>query len=164
MILPLSKLNDPDFTPKAYTNLNDTQKMKDLVSEINEMKPSEQQVPMLQGLKAAREIITKNAKSRVTLHVLSDFREADWGGKKGEGLATELVEIVKNHNKDKDIKVRPTDMVHPPRMKNQAVPPPRDDSTCHTNVPTRYCASASFGRRSAARFAQSSACRHLPNL
>ena len=128
IIVRLSKLNDPDYKHSVYQNLNDTQKMKDLVQEINEMQPSSLHVNMLQGIKAAQTIIGDNSKSRVTLHILSDFREVDWGGKAGEGLTKELLEVVKNHNKDKDIKIRPIDTVYPPRAANQGGFPPSNDN------------------------------------
>jgi hypothetical protein len=128
IIVRLSKLNDPDYKHPVYQNLNDTQKMKDLVQEVNEMQPSALHVNMLQGIKAAQTIIGDNSKSRVTLHILSDFREVDWGGKAGEGLTKELLELVKNHNKDKDIKIRPIDTVYPPRAANQGGFPPSNDN------------------------------------
>jgi hypothetical protein len=128
IIVRLSKLNDPEYKHPVYQNLNDTQKMKDLVQEVNEMQPSALHVNMLQGIKAAQTIIGDNSKSRVTLHILSDFREVDWAGKAGEGLTKELLELVKNHNKDKDIKILPIDTVYPPRAANQGGFPPSNDN------------------------------------
>src|SRR5437763_16901688 len=100
--------------------------MKDLVEDVNEMQPSALHVNMLQGLKKAREIIGEDAKSRVMLHILSDYRDVDWGGKAGEGLTKGLLDLVKNH--EKDLKLIPIDTVHPQRANNHGgVPPARDN-------------------------------------
>jgi hypothetical protein len=132
VILRLSKLNDKDYKHPVYQNLNDTQKMKELVQDVNEMQPSALHVNMLQGLKKAREIIGDNTKSRVTLHILSDYRDIDWGGKAGEGLTKELLDLVQNH--DKDLKIRPIDTVHPRRATNQGGFPPSRDNIGITEI------------------------------
>src|SRR5262249_52625584 len=43
-------------------------------------------VPVLAGVKRAQEIINANPESRITLHVLSDFRQREWAAPEGEAL------------------------------------------------------------------------------
>jgi hypothetical protein len=127
IILPLSKLDDPNFEVKNYTyeRLNDTQNLKALTTAVNELQPSMLHVKILPGVKAARKIISTYPESRVTLHVLSDFRHSDWSGSAGEGLTKELLDLA---DTNKDIKIRPIDTVHPARAASQgSFPPARDN-------------------------------------
>ena len=125
VILPLSKINDPDYQPKVYEGLNNPDRLKELTQDINEMQPSMLHVTMLQGVKVAEKIIGNHADSRVTLHLLSDFRHKDWSHPAGEGLTKELLDLV---NKNKDMKIRPIDTVYPPRTAGQGGYPSSRDN------------------------------------
>ncbi len=116
MVVQLSKIDDPEYKPAVFTSLNDTQKMKEFVQQVNEMEPSARHVNMVDGVKLAQKLIGDNAQSRVTLHVLSDFRAIDWSGKAGESLYKEFLDLVRS-DKDvkKDVKIRPIDPVLPQR-------------------------------------------------
>lgn len=75
MIVPYSQLaTQSDFTPKVYDHLNDPQRKEALKADLDQMKASNLHVSQLLALKKAQEIANNNPDSRVTLHILSDFR------------------------------------------------------------------------------------------
>ncbi len=124
-ILPLSKLNDPNFEPTPVERLNDPETLRKLTQEINEMQPSMLHVDLLQGVKEAQKLMGKFTESRVTLHILSDFRHEDWKQPQAAGLTNELIAMVK---KSSDVKIRVIDCVLPARAANQGgFPPSRDN-------------------------------------
>lgn len=125
LVIPLSKVNDPNFEPAAHDRLNDKANLDKLTQEVNEMQASMLHVDMLQGVKEAQKIMTKFPESRITLHIMSDFRHEDWKHPQGEGLTKELVAMVK---KNAEFKVRVIDCVLPARAANQGgFPPSRDN-------------------------------------
>src|SRR5262245_29413392 len=74
MIVPLSQVAiDKDFQPSEFRNLNDSGKQKEVETYLNNMPCSQMHVKMLQGVQRARQIIANNEKSRITLHIISDF-------------------------------------------------------------------------------------------
>jgi hypothetical protein len=124
MVIELSHINDTDFQPRVFKNLNDSDKLKEFENEIKGIKPSVMHVDMQQGINEAKKIIASNAQSAVTLHILSDYRHLDWSGKAGEKLDADLLELVK---KNKEIKIRPIDTVFPKRVEGQGNPMARDN-------------------------------------
>jgi Aerotolerance regulator N-terminal len=125
IILPLSRIDDPNYEVKAWERLNDPQNLKELTTFINEMQPSMLHVNLQGGIKAAKKIITNYPESAISLHVISDFRSVDWAPPAGEGLTKELLDLVEHSS---DIKVRPIDTVHPPRAASQGGYPPSRDN------------------------------------
>jgi hypothetical protein len=83
-------------------------------------------VPVLAGVKKAQEIINANPESRITLHILSDFRQREWAAPDGEALHKLLVQLAKEHT---DLKVRLIDAVSPYRTATQTAAP-----VSHENV------------------------------
>ena len=125
VILRLSKIDDKSHVPKAYERLNDKATLDALTQDINEMQPSMLHVNMLQGVKAAQQLMTNYTESAVTLHIISDYREVDWGAANGEGLTKLLLEMVQ---KNKDVKIRAIDTVDPPRGAGEGSAPKSRDN------------------------------------
>lgn len=110
MIVPYSQLaTQSDFTPKVYDHLNDPQRKEALKADLDQMKASNLHVSQLLALKKAQEIANNNPDSRVTLHILSDFRTKEWGQPDGEAVHKALVDLGQSH---KDIKIHLIDTVH----------------------------------------------------
>jgi hypothetical protein len=117
MIVPLSKLaTDAEYQPKVYDHLNDTGKLEELKREIEDMPVSKLHVDMAQAVKKAQEICANNVDARVTLHVLSDFRQKEWVLPTAEGLYKTLVGLGKDY---KDMKILLHDAAHPGRLPGQ---------------------------------------------
>ncbi|MBI3823708.1 MAG: BatA domain-containing protein, partial [Planctomycetes bacterium] len=131
IVLVLSRVGEPGYEPKAYQNLNDSNKFKEFESEINELQPSAMHVDMTHGIKAAAKIIGEKAQNRASLHILSDYRHIDWSGKNGEKLTNELLELVRAN---KEMKIRPIDTVSPPRAAAQGGYPPSRDNVGITEI------------------------------
>ncbi len=115
VILPLSKITDPNFDVKSlsYERLSDPQNLKKATEEINELQPSMIHTPMLQGMKKAKEVMADYKESQVTLHVIGDYRHKDWGHPNGEGLLKNLVDLAKANKSE--IKIRAIDTAYPKR-------------------------------------------------
>jgi len=128
IILPLSKIemSNDDLKNVTYERLNDEKNLKKLVEDINEMKPSMVHVSMLEGLKRAQGIIDMYNESHITLHLVGDYRDSDWGGPQGEGLIKELLALAKL--KKNEIKIRAIDTAHPQRAANQGGFPKSHDN------------------------------------
>ena len=132
---PISKLNDPSSINALGTVLQglyqrsgaaDAEGGKDL-QNLSQLMAGGQRgewqldatalhVPMMAGLKKAQEVINNNPESRVTLHILSDFRQKEWGVPDGENLHKLLVQMAKDRP---DLKIRMIDTVHPYRTSGQ---------------------------------------------
>src|ERR1043165_7196530 len=71
-------------------------------------------IDLVDGVEAAAKIIAKPEyqDSPVTLHIVSDLRQQDWGLPQSEPLIKELLTMVKQN---KDLKILPIDTVHPQR-------------------------------------------------
>jgi len=59
--------------------------------------------------------------SRITLHILSDFRQRDWSGPEGESLQKALVHMTDNP----DVKIRLFDTAHPSASREAGCAVPR---------------------------------------
>jgi hypothetical protein len=127
VILPLSKINDPNFDVKSLTfeRLSDPQNLKKATEEINELQPSMIHTPMLQGLKKAHGVMVDYKDSQVTLHIVGDYRHKDWGQPAGEALLKDLVDLAKANKNE--IKIRAIDTVHPKRVPQGPFPASRDN-------------------------------------
>lgn len=112
MVVQLSRLDEADYKPDVFTNLNDSAKFKEFSQRVTEYQASPRNVSMMEGIKVARKLIGDNAESRITLHLLNDFRSVDWSSKSGEGMYKELIDLVKNN---KELKLRPIDAALPMR-------------------------------------------------
>jgi aerotolerance regulator-like protein len=127
MILPLSRVNDPslELASITYERLNDDKNQKKLLEDITELKGSLVHVDLMEGIKKAKTIIDQYSQSHVTFHIVSDYRDADWGGKQGDALVKELVALAAV--KKGEIKIHCVDTVLPARAKGQASPTSRDN-------------------------------------
>lgn len=84
----------------------------ELVRElISVTRPSMLHVDIGQGVKRAQQIAAENATSRITLHIISDFRHHDWTGPEGEAIQKALLKLTETP----DLKIRLVDTAHPYR-------------------------------------------------
>jgi Aerotolerance regulator N-terminal len=124
IVMPLSKINDSSYTFPEYDHLNDQKTLDKVAAEIGELRPSFRHVSLLEGVKAAKLKLDQYGESTVTMHVVSDFRHADWGQPAGDGLIKQLLEIADT----KDVKIIAIDTVlHPARDAKQSLPEAHDN-------------------------------------
>ncbi len=119
MVIPFSKLAlEADFAPVAFDHLNDSEKFKQFREYLDEhlKAATKLHVDPLLAIKKAQEIVRSNEDNIVSLHILGDFRQRDWGLPGGEEIYKTLTEMGKNH---KDLKIRLIDTVHPYRTAGQ---------------------------------------------
>ena len=126
MILPLSQLaTQPDFQPKSYDHLNDEKKLEELKKDIANIKPTMLHADMLVAVKKVQKLVADNATEKVTLHLISDFRQKDWSLPRAEELYKGLVELGKAH---KDMKIHLYDCAEEPRPTGQGGYPKSHDN------------------------------------
>jgi hypothetical protein len=126
IILPLSQVAlQSDFQPKIYDRLNDTAKYTELSKDIAELQPTMIHVELLQGVKKVQEIVTNHPEARVTLHILSDFRQKDWSLPRAEELYKSLVSM---GQASKDMKINIYDAAEKPRQGGVSAFPPSHDN------------------------------------
>ncbi len=116
-LLTLSKIaTDRNFQPKVYEKLNDPRNLEAFKKELEQQEASQLHVPIFQGVKKVQELVNANPESRVSVHILSDFREKDWALPDAEPMHKMLVQMAKDRS---DLKVRMIDTVHPYRQAGQ---------------------------------------------
>ncbi len=148
VILPLSQVAlQPDFQPKLYDHLNDTVKYAELAKDIAELQPTKIHADMLQGIKKVQELVANHAESRITLHIIGDFRQKDWSLPCAEELYKSLVGMGQSY---KDMKINLYDAAEKPR------PPAARARRAAFRRRTTTSASSSSGRR---RASSARACR-----
>ncbi len=125
VILQLSRiaLEKDDYQGKMYTGLGDSARRKDVESDLEELKVTKLNVSPLVGLKKAKELALASPESRVTVHLVSDFRHSDWGVPHGKGLHEIVAELAKMEIKG----VRLWDAAHPYRGQGGVVPANHDN-------------------------------------
>jgi hypothetical protein len=124
IVLPLTKVNDPGFAYKIFDRLHDHGLFEEMDAEVKQLTPSLLHVDLLHGVKKAKEIAQGNPESQLTLHILSDFRQKDWGQAEGEALHKELVDFAKQYK----AKIRLVDTAHPYRTTGQSGVPLAHDN------------------------------------
>ncbi|MBI1831553.1 MAG: BatA domain-containing protein [Planctomycetes bacterium] len=126
VVIQLSRTLDPDYKPLVFKGLNEKREMDEFTRQIDAMEASLLNVDLIHGIEQAKKLIGSDNKNRVSLHILSDYRQVDWSAKRGEKLNAELLELVK---RNKEIKIRAIDTVSPARGANQAgsTPASRDN-------------------------------------
>jgi hypothetical protein len=113
MLVPLSQVVlKPDMAPKVYDRLNDQKNVEELQRDVEALEPTRLHVDMLQAVKKVQQIVSANSSSRVYLHILSDFRQKDWGLPEADTLYKSLIEMGREH---KHLRIRLIDTVHPYR-------------------------------------------------
>ncbi|MCI0639991.1 MAG: BatA domain-containing protein [Gemmataceae bacterium] len=126
MLIPLSKIGyERDFQPKVYEKLNDGGKLEDLKKDVAQLEASKLHVPVLAGVRKVQELVTAYPESRITFHILSDFRQREWALPDAEALHKLLVEMAKDRP---DLKIRLIDSVHPYRTGGQGGMPLAHDN------------------------------------
>src|SRR5688572_1145196 len=101
VVIPLSQVGlDRNFNPKFYEKLNDERSQEELAADLFnyykadladafdakgyrnkkelQVDGSDLHVPILAGVKKAQEIVNNNPNNRITIHILSDFRQREW--------------------------------------------------------------------------------------
>ena len=114
VIIPLSRLkDDPDYQPTVFEKIGLEDSRKAIQTELAGMKPTKLELDISTGVAKAAEIFEQHPKKRHILHVVSDFREVDWG-RGSEGLYSKLRTLV-----EQDAKVILTDTAYPLRTEGQ---------------------------------------------
>jgi hypothetical protein len=123
-IVPLSKLvTEDNYQPTVFQKLNDATNEKKVREFVQGLKPSMPHVDLVQGVQKARQLFGDSPGARHVLHLVSDFRQADWAGPEAESLHKALAELVKQK-----VKVHATDTAHPYRLKGQGGVPLSHDN------------------------------------
>jgi hypothetical protein len=129
-IIPLSKLVTKDnYQPTIFQKLNDAANDKKVRQFLDELKPSYLHVDLVQGVKRARQLFGEYPNSRHVLHIISDFRQTDWTGPGTDSLHKALREL-----RAGKVKIRPTDVAHPYRLKGQGGVPLSHDNVAITDL------------------------------
>lgn len=116
------KYNKGAFDLKDPNILKDLQNLLTAVSIGSgskrplQLDPTSVHVPIMTGVKKAHEVMNAHPEHRVTLHILSDFRQSEWALPEGEAVQKLLVQMSQERN---DLKIRLIDVVHPYRVKDQ---------------------------------------------
>ena len=98
VILQLSKLESGDT--KEVEKLATAARMEELKREVDQMEPTKLHLKLVDGVKWVRRLAGEDSISPVTLHILSDFRQRDWGKEEGAQLNQELADFAR-HRKAK---------------------------------------------------------------
>jgi hypothetical protein len=125
MLLPITKAAfDPDYQAKTYDRLSSDSRYKELKADLDALEPTLLHASMQQGVKKVQDWVNNNPEARVTLHIVSDFRQRDWARPDAEGLHQMLQSMAKS---SRDFKVRMIDVAHPFWSKGQASPLSHDN-------------------------------------
>jgi hypothetical protein len=121
VVLPLSRLAvDPKFKPTVHERLGDKQRFDQAFADFENLKPSLMHVPLVVGVEKAQVLAAANTDKRVTVHVVSDFRQLDWAAPEGRPLHEALLKLVRGKD---PVKVRLVDTAHPFRQAGEPNPP-----------------------------------------
>ncbi|HEY8504385.1 MAG TPA: BatA domain-containing protein [Gemmataceae bacterium] len=113
--LQVVRLSDLD-NPRRFERVN-AASVEELRSHLRDTRPTPVHVPLLKGLEKAQSILVGRADMARTLHVVSDFRSADWGGPDQENLRAKFEELQKAN-----VTVHLIDVAHPERRETTRVP------------------------------------------
>jgi hypothetical protein len=114
-----------DFEPRYYDHLNDPAKFEELKKDIAEMQPTQVHAEVLPAIKKVQDIAANHPESRITLHILSDFRQKDWAMPRAEELYKALVGMGETY---KDMKLMLYDAAEKPRQTGPGGYPPSHDN------------------------------------
>lgn len=125
--LVLARLSDltkprPDPNSPVAPPLFDQRLTEDSLKDLNNLLPRIEECSFLhldldKGVKAAREILDKHGQDEKFLHIVSDFRQRQWGEPGGAELAKTLAAA-----KQAGIQITLVDAAHPVRTESQKVP------------------------------------------
>lgn len=101
---------------RSFGRLNPTA-VDDMRSYLTPLKPSLRHIELTEGIKLARRVFDAERNMRPVLHVVGDFRAADWGDRSKETLAQTFDEL----NTAK-VEVHLLDSVRPERTPQQKAP------------------------------------------
>jgi hypothetical protein len=116
--------NDPAYEPKTYERLSTEDRFKTLKADVEALEPTQMHASMSQAVKKVQDIINNTVDSRITVHVVSDFRQRDWARPEAESLHQMIQSIAKN---SRDHKVWLIDVAHPFWKKGDANPLSHDN-------------------------------------
>ncbi len=117
LVLPLSKWNATELPP-ILDKLNDESRYNEMKSQVENLKPTLLHANLTDGVRRARRIADDNPKTQANLHILSDFRQKDWGLTEGTALHEELVKMAR----ERKARIRLLDTAEPERKKEAGAP------------------------------------------
>lgn len=125
ILMPATKIAlDADYQPKSYDRLSTESRYQELKSDLDAIEPTLIHASMQQAVKKVQDWVNNNGESRVTLHIVSDFRQRDWARPEAENLHQMLQAMAKT---SRDFKVRMIDVAHPFWTKGQGSPLAHDN-------------------------------------
>jgi hypothetical protein len=125
VLLPLSRIViDRNYQPRTYSRLNDKNKMDEFKSDLERLEPSKLHIDLMPGIKKVQELVANNPESRITLYLVSDFRQSDWSTAGGEAVQKALLQLAKSAG----VEIRVQDTVSPYRLVGQGGIPVSHDN------------------------------------
>jgi Aerotolerance regulator N-terminal len=107
--------------PRSFGRLNATV-IDDIKSYLTPYKPSLMHVDLVNGIKACKKILDGETTMRGVLHVVGDFRAADWGERSKEPLSEAFTQL-----QSANVEVHLLDCVSPERSPQQKSPLSNDN-------------------------------------
>ncbi|HYV37862.1 MAG TPA: BatA domain-containing protein [Gemmataceae bacterium] len=124
ILRPSDILNGSEFQPKAYSRLNDPNNYKELETDIAAMECTKLRFSLLERLQKIKQI-ADTSDSKLTIHVLSDFRKSDWAGPTAKDLHKVMLDLGTHDNVKKLYLI---DTSHPTREPEQGGVPAYHDN------------------------------------
>jgi hypothetical protein len=116
LLIPVTQAAlDPNAEFKSYERISDPKHHEELKKDILAMEPTLMHASIRQAVERVQKIVSANADHRVTLHIVSDFRQRDWA--ESEELSKMLKSMVES---SRDFKLRMIDVGLPRYEKGQA--------------------------------------------
>jgi len=117
IIMPVTQAAlEADFQPKVYDRLSTKDRFDQLKSDLDGLQPTLLHASMQQAVKRVQDFANNNVEARLTVHIISDFRQRDWARPEAENLHQMLQTMAKN---SRDFKARLIDVAYPLWAKGQ---------------------------------------------
>src|SRR4051812_2122073 len=92
ILRPSDALQGADYQPKVYSRLNDSNNYKELESDIAQMECTKLRFSLVERLQKIKQI-ADTSESKLTIHILSDFRKSDWAGNSAKELHKAILDL-----------------------------------------------------------------------
>jgi hypothetical protein len=106
------------YKPKTYYRLGEKSTQDELNEDLKRLQCSLMHIPLGDGVAAATKYREEDKDNQVAVHIVSDFRQRDWGAADSQALCKAVVQLA---NKDRT-KIYMTDTAYPFRTESKAAP------------------------------------------